>query len=225
MKTIVIETGERKEKGLTYIKNKIEIMFDRAIVMVELSKELSDSEVGNELAVQIIEVEELLNQEYQELILDITKFLIKEQPKAGDLRLILGVYVISSELETIGDYYKSFAKKMLKTELTERKHQKLVTNLLINTVDYLKETKEAFSTQSHELASSIARRSDEVDRNTSKLIEDINLLLVEADSYDEVKGLTRIISIAKIFDRTFNHLSIICEQISYIEKGQIFYYA
>ena len=88
----------------------------------------------------------------------------------------------------------------------------------------MSETKIAFDQLSHNLASSIARRSEEREITIKKFTDDINELLVSANTYDDVKALTRTLSMSKNFDRTFAHLVVICEQISYIVNGQVFHY-
>ena len=219
-----LELGRRKEKRIKTLINKVDAMFDNNIKMVGLVQELLKTN-NNELALKIIDLEEISDQLQQEIVIDVNTIIITEQPKAGDLRLVLSILIISNELEIISDYYKKFAKKMLKTELSERKHQELVSSLVATSYSDLNETKEAFDKLSHDLASSIARRSEEVDEIITTFTNDINNLLVEAGSYDEVKSLTRILSMSKNLERTFAHLLVICEQISYIANGQVFHYA
>lgn len=219
-----LELGKRKEKRLSELKAKVDQLFDINIKMVEFACKYLQTNDNND-ALEIIELEALTDQMQQEIIVDVNSILITEQPKAIDLRLTLGTFVIASELEIIGDYYKKFAKNMLKTELTEKKHQKLVTSLMNDSLTNLIETKKAFDEISHSLASTIARRSEEIETKVKAFNKDINERLVDATTYDEVRALTRALSISRNLERTFAHLTVICEQISYIVKGQVFHYA
>lgn len=218
-----IELGKRKEKRLNELKQQIDDLFDVNIEMIDLTKQFLESS-DNELALKVIDLESRTDQMQQEIVVSVNSILITEQPKASDLRFTLGAFVIAGELEIIGDYLKKFAKNMLKTELTERKHQKLVASLIESSKNDMSETKIAFDQLSHNLASSIARRSEEREITIKKFTDDINELLVSANTYDDVKALTRTLSMSKNFDRTFAHLMLICEQISYIANGQIFHY-
>ncbi len=218
-----LKLGTRKEKRLTDLKEKVDQLFDINIKMIYLTQELLENS-ENDVALKIIDLEEVNDQKQQEIIVLVTNILITEQPKASDLRLILGIFAIANELEIIGDYYKKLAKNFLKTELTERKHQKMVNKLIRKSEKDLEETKIAFDQLSHDLACSIARNSEDNDLLTRKFTDDINHLLIDANNYDEVKALTRVLNISRYFERTFAHLIVICEQISYIVNGQVFHY-
>lgn len=219
-----IQIGKRKEKRLSELKAKIDKMFDINIQMVELASEFLQTN-DNNIALKIIDLEPMTDQMQQEIIVDVNSILVTEQPKARDLRLTLGIFVIASELEIIGDYYKKLAKNMLKTELPERKQQKLVASLVNESCTSLIETKKAFDTLSHNLASNIGGRSEETETKLKSFNKNINELLVDANNYDDVRALTRALSISKSVERTFAHITVICEQISYIVKGQVFHYA
>lgn len=219
-----LELGKRKEKRLNELKCKVDELFDVNIKMINLAHQFLETG-DNQCVLEIIDLETITDQMQQDIIVNVNNILVTEQPKASDLRLTLGVFVIAGELEIIGDYYKKFAKNMLKTELTERKHQKLVAKLIDASAKDMAETKIAFKELSHDLASSIARRGEEIEQTIRKFTNDINELLVEANTYDEVKALTRTLAMSKNFERTFAHLTVICEQISFIANGQVFHYA
>ena len=87
------------------------------------------------------------------------------------------------------------------------------------------ETRAAFKDENHQLAKMIAKRDEEIDLLSNKLVADINKLLEESLDKTEVKAYTRILILAKTFERAGDHLVNICEQVSYIEKGQIYHYA
>ena len=221
---MIIETGQRKEKRINDLKTSVLDMFDKNLQIIELLQNYMEKEEQN-LAFQIIELEDQLDLDQQEILIQVNNFIIQEQPKAIDLRFALGINVIASECEIIGDYYKALVKQMIKTGHIKSKHEKLLVNLLATIKINLEETKYAFENLSHDLAKSISRRKEEVEVLISKLTEDINNLLIEANNYNDVKDLTRILNISRIFDRTFAHLIVICEQITYINNGQLIHYA
>ncbi|MGL5021596.1 MAG: phosphate signaling complex PhoU family protein, partial [Mycoplasmatales bacterium] len=138
---------------------------------------------------------------------------------------VMGSYALSSDLERIGAYFKGFAKMMLKSNIEDRKHQKIVSTLFDEIAVRLEDTKIAYETQNHQLAKSIAKRDEEIDELSKKLVANVNKMLEESTDKSEVKALTRILVLAKTFERAGDHLVNICEQISYIERGQIYNYS
>lgn len=181
-------------------------------------------ENDNVLAVNLIEEDLFLDQLKQDVMVEINYFIIQEQPKAVDLRLALGSYSLVSDIERIGDYFKNFAKMMLKSEIASETHRNLIHSLFNELVARLHDTKVAYSTSNHELAKSIAKRDIEIDDATSSLVDDINKRLVKSSDSEEVKALTRVLLLAKTIERAGDHLVNVCEQVSYIEKGQIYNY-
>lgn len=219
-----VRIGKRKEQSLNDIKNKTVVMFDEILKMMEMSEVLLENNDRN-LALDIIEEDLYLDQLQKDLVIDINLLIVLEQPKAGDLRLVMGTFGLSSDLERIGDYCKNFAKMMLKTEIDQRKHQKLVASLFKELRQRIEETKEAYEKLDHNMSKLIARRDRDIDNLSAKLVADVNILLMDVEDQDEIKSLTRVLMLAKTLERAGDHLVNVCEQISFIEKGQIYHYS
>jgi phosphate transport system protein len=220
----MLKVGKRKETQILEVKDHINEMFLQLQKMLELSKILLD-ENSNEIAVMIIEEDQYLDQMQKDLVIEINQVIIKEQPRATDLRIVMGSYALSSDIERIGDYFKNFAKMMLKSNIEERKHQKFVSTLFDEISTRIEDTKIAYASQNHQLAKSIAKRDEDIDQIARQLVNDVNRMLEESNDKSEVKALTRILVLAKTFERAGDHLVNICEQISYIDRGQIYHYS
>lgn len=220
----MLKVGKRKETQILEVKDHINEMFLQLQKMLELSKILLD-ENSNEIAVMIIEEDQYLDQMQKDLVIEINQVIIKEQPRATDLRIVMGSYALSSDIERIGDYFKNFAKMMLKSNIEERKHQKFVSTLFDEISTRIEDTKVAYESQNHQLAKSIAKRDEDIDQIARQLVNDVNRMLEESTDKSEVKALTRILVLAKTFERAGDHLVNICEQISYIDRGQIYHYS
>ncbi len=222
-----LNLGRQKEKDLESIKSSTLEMFERIEKMLEQSKVLLDSadQTDNKLAVELIENDQIIDDCEDDIIIEISNFMVTYQPVASDLRHVLGTFQIISDLERIGDNVKSFAKNMIKSDIDEKKHQRMIDKILELLLNRVVETKEAYDKTSHELAKSIARRDSEIDELTKNLISDINKKLAETEDMNEIKSFTRLILLAKFFERSGDHLANICEEISYIKKGQLYHYA
>ncbi len=219
-----IKLGNKKDKDLKNIRDLTLEMFDEVKKMSEMSKDLLKSN-DNELAVQIIEEDENVDTLQNDIIVEINNFIVIHQPNTRDLREVLGAYQLISDLERIGDYFKSFAKTLIKSTIEERKQQKLVEKTLYEIDIRILETKEAYKTVNHTLAKMVAKRDSEIDKLTQDLIKETNKKLSQTNDINEVKVYTKIILIAKNLERSGEHLVNICEQISYISKGQLYHYS
>ena len=82
---MIIETGQRKEKRINDLKTSVLDMFDKNLQIIELLQNYMEKEEQN-LAFQIIELEDQLDLDQQEILIQVNNFIIQEQPKAIDLR-------------------------------------------------------------------------------------------------------------------------------------------
>lgn len=216
--------GKRKEKQLADLKNKTDLMFDQLIKMFELTN-LMYNEKSNEIAISILDEDQYLDTLQEELVVDIAHFIAKEQPKATDLRICLAAYAVSNDIERIGDYLKSFGRMKIKGYTFREEDYVIITQLLEELTRRLKDARLAFDHSNHDLAKTIAKRDDEIDELTKQLTLTVNELLAAETNVDKVKTLTYLLMVARRCERAGDHIVNICEQVSYIEKGQVFHYS
>lgn len=216
--------GGKKDEELENIKNMTLDMFIQVEKMLELSKILLDTN-DNSLALELIDEDKYVDDLKNDITIEINTFILIEQPKAIDLRQVLGTLQLINDLERIGDNCKTFAKTLIKTDIDQKKQEKLVNEVLELLLSRLKEVKVAYEKNDHYLAKSIAKHGDQIDELNNKLIAELNQKLVDAKDFKEVKGLTRTIVLAKSFQKSEDHLINMCEQISYINKGQLYHYS
>lgn len=219
-----IVLGKRKEKQIDELKNKTDVMFDQVLKMFELTH-LMYNEKSNEIALSILEEDRYLDTLQEELIIEISYFIVKEQPKATDLRICLAAYGMSNDIERIGDYLKSFARMAIKGYAFREEDYVIVSQLLDELIMRIKDIRTAFMHSNHELAKSIAKRDEEIDTLAKQLTLNINELLVNASTVEEVKTLTNLLQVARRCERAGDHIVNLCEQISYIEKGKVYHYS
>ncbi len=219
-----IIVGSRKEQGLENLKAMTVDMFLQLEKMIDLSKILLDTN-DREIALQIIEEDDYMDDFLSDITIEISNYIIKEQPIAIDLRICLGTLKLVLDLERIGDYFKNFAKFTLKEDLDSKTQQNLVSDLLSQIQLRTVEVKAAYMNLDHKAAKQIAKRDREIDELTGKLLDNVNKKLIKANNDNDVKSLARIIKLARTFERSGDHLVNICEQISYINRGQIYHYS
>lgn len=150
------------------------------------------------------------------------KFIATEQPLAVDLRRILAVTKIVSDLERMADYAVDIAKSIKKSseqglensfiqcsslwDMEEKVREMLVKVIdcyLITDVDY---------------ALDIAKMDDEVD----KLYKEAFTKIIEGNSsaLDDINKKARILFVAKYLERVGDHITNICEWIIFSKEGK-----
>ncbi len=219
-----VKVGTRKEVGLENIKNTANDMFLQLEKMLDLSRIILEAN-NREVALEIIDEDLVMDDLLSDITIEISSYIIKEQPIAADLRLCLGTLKLVLDLERVGDYCKNFAKYSLKEELTSKTQQGIVDELLNQLHLRTIEVKNAYLNIDHKAAKNIAKRDVEIDDLSKKLIASCNEKLVKAATVDETKSLTRALVLARTLERGGDHLVNICEQISYVAKGQIYHYS
>lgn len=219
-----IVVGSRKEQGLENLKAMTVDMFLQLEKMIDLSKILLDTN-DREIALQIIEEDTYMDDFLSDITIEISNYIIKEQPIAVDLRVCLGTLKLILDLERLGDYFKNYAKFTLKEDIESKTQQDLVSELLVQIQLRTVEVKSAYVNLDHKAAKQIAKRDREIDELTGKLLDNVNKKLTKATKEDDVKSLTRVIKLSRMFERSGDHLVNICEQISYINRGQIYHYS
>ncbi|MGL4589304.1 MAG: phosphate signaling complex protein PhoU [Mycoplasmatales bacterium] len=223
-KVLTNKVGQRKEEAVGQIKASVAAIFNQVDKMFDIAEIILESN-SKEIALDLIDEDKYVDQLQKDLIVEVSNFIIKEQPMANDLRVALGSHTLSYDLERIGDYLKNFARTMIKTDGDCKGFEeeiKLMINLL---QERLEETLEAFMNSDHKAAKSIAHRDKEIDELSTQLFEKINTAITQEIGKSDAKKYTRIFLLAKLFERTGDHLVNICEQISYIERGQLYYYS
>ncbi len=219
-----ISIGKRKEKMLAEIQEISKEMFEQIEKMIDMTIILYENS-STEIAMEIVDEDRFLDQLQKDLIVEINHFIIREQPKATDLRVALGTFSLSGDLERLGDYFKGYAKLHLKDlELNEKQKRIFLENVAI-LKQQLVETKTAYLTQNHQLAKIIAKRDEGVKTRTNKIIEELSKELAKETDANEIKKLVKLIIRIRTLSRANDHLINICEQISYIVNGQIYHYA
>jgi len=148
------------------------------------------------------------------------KLLALYQPVASDLRLIIAVLKINTDLERIGDHAKNMAEVAIRLsassaiEIPESmytiyKHAKLM----------LRKTLLAFIEADYELAGMVLEMDDEVDKMCSdELLCQIDLIQEHPEYADQ---RLMLLSVCRQLERIGDHSSNIAEDVVYLLSGDI----
>ena len=181
-------------------------------------KALKERDLG--LAEQIIVDDRNINAKRFEIENKCIQLIATQQPMAGELRVIMAVAYVITELERIGDYAEGIAKIVLMIG-NEPPLKPLVTipRMAEKTVDMLHRSLEAFIKHDADAARKIAAEDDEVDRLYDELYRVLINFMVEDPK--TITRATRLIWVSHNLERAADRVTNICELVVFMATGKM----
>ncbi len=192
-------------------------LVEEAILDAATSLETRDEELAERVRKndkQIDALEERINQEA-------ARVLALRAPAATDLRTVLSVLKISSNLERIGDYSKNLAKRTsVLVQLAPvgdsggsiRRMARAVNGMLKDALD-------AYIQRDAELAMDVRLRDRDVDQMYNALFREFLTFMMEDPR--NITACMHLHFIAKNIERMGDHVTAIAEQVVYLVTGQM----
>ncbi|MDP2752551.1 MAG: phosphate signaling complex protein PhoU [Rhodocyclaceae bacterium] len=159
-----------------------------------------------------------------EVIIDAAcaNIIAKRQPTASDLRLIMAVGKVVTDLERIGDEAKKIAKTtrdILARSMGEHLIQAIeVRHMGEQTARMLHEVLNAFVRLDTDTASQIVRRDKEVDQHFRAILRQLVTYMMEDPR--TISTALDVIFIAKSVERIGDHAKNIAKDVIYIAQGR-----
>ncbi|MFC7687331.1 phosphate signaling complex protein PhoU [Ureibacillus sp. GCM10028918] len=211
---------ENFEKNLEELKRKIEEMSELSINALEKAfKALKTQDI--EIALKVIEGDNAIDN----LELEINQFAIwlmaKEAPVSRDLREIIGVIKISSEIERVADFAVNIAKATIKIGTTKSLLE--ITNLEKMkeiTIEMLQKAIQSFTEENIALAKEVGELEDKVDEYNGETYKSLTNYLSEHP--EEMNQLLQLLFVNRHLERSADHITNIAESTAYLIKGQIY---
>jgi phosphate transport system protein len=172
------------------------------------------------LADQLIKDDIRINQKRFEIEEKCVQIIATQQPMASDLRTIMSVTSIITELERIGDYAEGIAKIVIMIgDEPPLKPLVSIPRMAEKTVDMLHKSLEAFANHDDRAARQIALEDDEVDH----LYNDLYRVLISFMLEDPktITRATRLIWVAHNLERSADRVTNICERVVFTVTGKM----
>lgn len=198
----VVEMGELVEKALETCLGAIE-QNDRQLAYAVILRDR-----------HIDELEETLESLCQ-------RFLIKHLPVARQMRFVYSVIKINTELERVGDYAKSIARRFLTvSDLGAQASYSKLIDIANLAIPFLRNALRAFSESDAELAK--ATREREKERAIDNLRYEIHRDLIQLHIQNELpsEALVPLVTVVSCLERVANQASNICEEVLYMCTGE-----
>ena len=206
-------------KKLKEIQDDILIMGSMVSKAVLLSIEsLKNRDMA--LARQICEDDKKINNKRFDIEEKCIQLIATQQPLASDLRTIVSVLYIITELERIGDYAEGNAKITIMIG-NEPPLKPLIDipRMAEKTVDMLNRSLTAFINHDAEAAKKISAEDDFIDNLYDQIFRE--LLTFMAEDGKTITRATRLIRVAHNLERSGDRVTNICERIVFMVTGKM----
>jgi phosphate transport system protein len=173
-----------------------------------------------DLAHQIIADDHKINGKRFEIEEKCIELIATQQPMAGDLRIIIAILNITTEIERIGDYAEGIAKiTIMIGDEPPLKPLIDIPRMAEQTVDMLRRSLDAFINRDAEAAKKISDEDDLVDHLYDQIFRE--LLTFMAEDPKTITRATRLIWTAHNLERAADRVTNICERVVFIVTGKM----
>ena len=169
----------------------------------------------------IVDTDRKVNELEKEIDDDCAHVIAKRQPTASDLRLVLGISKIVTDLERAGDEAKKIAKGVRR--IYENGHVPSqfgigVRHLAEATIVMIRQALDSFARLDVELAKSVIRADSEVDTEFKSIIRQLITHMMEDPR--TITTSIDIITIARAIERIGDHAKNVSEQVIFVVEGR-----
>ena len=173
-----------------------------------------------ELAHQIIADDQKINDKRFEIEEKCIGIIATQQPMASDLRIIIAILNITTEIERIGDYAVGIARIVIMIgDEPPLKPLIDIPRMAEQTVDMLRRSLDAFINRDAEAAKKISSEDDLVDHLYDQVFRE--LLIFMAEDPKTITRATRLMWTAHNLERAADRVTNICERVVFVVTGRM----
>ena len=172
-----------------------------------------------ELAARVAASDREINQMEVDISARCTDILVRRQPAASDLRMILAVIRVISDLERVGDEAEKVGRLALKFKESHGRQSWSAESRHLgdSVIGMLRGALDAFARLDVGAAIATAGRDPEVDREFDSLTRLMITHMMEEPR--KVRGMLQVNWCARALERIGDHAVNICEQVIYLVEG------
>lgn len=212
VKSFDIEIARLKENLMDMVQT-CENQLEKAIQSLKI--------MDHDLAGKVVENDKKINAMQRKIETMAVEVLARRQPVAVDLRQLLCIMRMTSELERIGDYAANVAKRVSRLSQAPAQIPRDLIITMANTGRImLHEAGMAFLMLDMKKAVAVWEKDDDIDADYSKLMPVLNTDM--QNHPDRVEDGTHLIFMARCCERIGDHITNIAEDIYYIISGKNF---
>jgi phosphate transport system protein len=208
-----------------HFDEELRVLKEKVLRMAGLSEECISHAIAGlknrdeEMARRVFEVEEQVNNLDIEIDQMCFELLALKQPMAVDLRLIVSIDRIGSELERVADQAVNIAQRVLEImQLPPLKPLIDLPRLAELAEGMVRDSITAFVNKDDNLAREICKRDDEVDALNDQIFRE--LLTYMMQDAKNIERAVDLILVGRHLERIADHATNISEDVIYLVKGK-----
>lgn len=209
------------EEKLILLKREITTMF--VLVHSQISKaKQAVLKFDKNLANEIVQTEKRVNEQEIKIDRDCENILALYQPVAVDLRYLIAVLKINSNLERSGDIAKSVAKFVIKAEKPinqELAEQTELMKMFDELILICEDIENAFTNENAGLAMSIFKQDEAVDIINKQAIKNISNYI--RNHPDNIEEALKVFNMIKKLERVGDQAKNIAEEIIFYLEAKV----
>ena len=172
------------------------------------------------LAQQIIDDDHKTDQKRYEIEEKCIRLIATQQPMASDLRTIICVLNIITELERIGDYAEGISKIVVMIgDEPPLKPLIDIPRMADKTIQMLRQSLDAFVNRDADAVRQVVTEDDEVDNLYNQVFRELLTFMIEDPK--TITRATRLIWVAHNLERSADRVTNICERIVFTVTGKM----
>jgi phosphate transport system protein len=142
-----------------------------------------------------------------------------QQPVARDLRELVTIFKMTSNLERIGDYAVHLAKAAIKfSQNAPFRSLEHLERMAETGQEMISASISAFLSQDADGARKVAAMDDKIDEEHKALTEEVLSFMKEQPGL--IKKAVRLLNVSGFLERLGDHITNICEAIIYMAEGK-----
>jgi phosphate transport system protein len=207
------------DEELRELKEKI--LFEGSLVQSAVRSAIESLQNRNsELAMKVIEDDDLINTKEVEIDEFCLKLLALRQPAAKDLRFITTAIKINYDLERMGDMAVNLCERVLELNLEPQLKPYIdLPKIAEITQGMVRDSLEAFVREDITLAWKVAKDDESVDQLTEQIFRE--LLTYMSEDLKTISRATRLLFISKYLERLADHAVNMAELVIFLVEGRI----
>lgn len=211
--------SQQFDKELEDIRSKVMTM--GGLVEEFLSQVLEAlSRADSDLAERIASSDYKVNEMEVDIDGECTAILLRRQPAAGDLRLVLAVSKIITDLERVGDEVKKVARIVARLASSGGQDSYYIGILAMghHVRRMLRSALDAFARMDSQAALEVALEDPEVDKELEAIMRQLITYMMEDPR--SIRGVLDAVLAARAFERIGDHADNICENAIFLVEGR-----
>jgi phosphate transport system protein len=207
----------RFQQGLDELKERLLEMGGMAEAAIELAADSYRKRDGR-LAQQVFEREKMINQSERTIDEMAVDLLAMQQPMATDLRFVLAVLKINSDLERVGDLAVNIAQRSLDLALEPEVEIPVdIARMTTAVSTMVRRALESFLSAKSDVAQAVLEMDNIVDRMKDEAF--INLVAQMKANPDKVRAYLDVLLITRSLERIADHATNIAEDVIFWVSG------